>query len=564
MAISLVQQTGAQDSSGAGGSVSKAFASNNTAGNMLYAVISQSATTNQVTSFHDTLGNTWTNLRSAYDANTTTYQLVYVAYNCKGGANTVSFTDGGYAAGMIIGEVSGLATSAAADKSVYGLSTLATPSVGPTSTLSVANEFILALCWQSNTDTLGVGTGYSNYLEENGSYASISAESKIVSSTTGVSATFTGSTSGDPSYLGIVTFKAASGATNYTSSLTDSASPSEVFLRLTSKFPTGTITPSEVFSHAGVFARALTDSISPIETFLKNAAKAFSETVSEVENLAYARGRLLTDSISQTEVFIRSTVKTLVETISPSEVFSYMGVFGRSIADSINPTETITKLTSKVFSSSVSLAESFSKLAGKAFSETISLVETIVKSTAKFFSETITIIENFLPKNFVMYLQDTISPTETLTKVGTFFRHITDSISPVETLSFVTNYIRSFIESITLVETFQRLGTFARNLTDTISLSEAFASIRTFVRSAIDSISPSESITFQKGRNVALFDILTIIEKIKNIFTNRSWGIERSNGSNAYKNGEIESSDTKGSYSSGKTEDSDSPDEYHV
>ena len=111
----FVQQTIGEDNTGGTGSVSIAYTSNTTAGNMLYAVIGQNSAAAHITTFQDTAGNTWTQVFQGSDSSDNTV-TTYVAYNCLGGANTVSFSDSGYASTMVIGEVSGLATAAAYDQ----------------------------------------------------------------------------------------------------------------------------------------------------------------------------------------------------------------------------------------------------------------------------------------------------------------------------------------------------------------------------------------------------------------------------------------------------------------
>lgn len=214
MAIALVQQNSGMDTSGATGSVSVAFASNNTAGNMLFAAIGSGngAANTNLTSFTDTNANTWTKV---IDNNTNAGDgaQLWVAYNCKAGANTVSVSDAAFATAMAIGEVSGLATSAAFDQQVITEVTGVSPASGTTPTLSTANEFILAFVVDGthNGTAYSVGTGYSNFLAQAGQFVDFGVESKIVSATTGVSAAFGGGTAAVVNKVVVATFKAASG-----------------------------------------------------------------------------------------------------------------------------------------------------------------------------------------------------------------------------------------------------------------------------------------------------------------------------------------------------------------
>lgn len=118
MAIARVQKA---DSGAIASSTSKmvAYGSNNTAGNMLVVFISNAGTSVPGATITDTLGNTWTLLQSDLTLNGFV-QALWVAYNCKVGANTVtvSWSTGAVNNWMAIAEYSGLtASSAALDQS---------------------------------------------------------------------------------------------------------------------------------------------------------------------------------------------------------------------------------------------------------------------------------------------------------------------------------------------------------------------------------------------------------------------------------------------------------------
>ena len=220
MAITLVQQTSALDTSGGNNGVSVAFSTAPTAGNMLYAVIgSGNGSSNaNLTGFSDTNSNTWTKV---VDLNTNMGNgtQVWVAYNCRGGATTVSVTDGFFATALAIGEVSGLATSAAFDQTSSVDVTGANPSGTATSTLSSASEFVLAVACAGphNGTAYTVGSGYSNFIAQAGQFVDFGIQSKTVSSTAAVNTAFGGGSTGVVvTKVTIATFKAASGAATQT------------------------------------------------------------------------------------------------------------------------------------------------------------------------------------------------------------------------------------------------------------------------------------------------------------------------------------------------------------
>jgi hypothetical protein len=213
MAISLIQQTSGLDTSGGLGVVLVTYLTPPTAGNMLYAVIGSGngATNGNLTGFSDTNSNIWTKVLDL-NTNMGNGTQVWVAYNCKGGATAVSVSDGSFATAMAIGEVSGLATSAAFDQSNSVDTTGVSPAGGTTSTLAQASEFVIGIVASGphNGTAYSVGTGYSNFLAQAGQFIDFGIQSKIVASTTGVSTSFGGGTAGVVNKVTVVTFKAAS------------------------------------------------------------------------------------------------------------------------------------------------------------------------------------------------------------------------------------------------------------------------------------------------------------------------------------------------------------------
>ncbi len=91
-----MSHTRVQSASNTGSSTSPAaaFGSNNTAGNLLAAIIQQMGAVGAVTSVTDTQGNTWSKAPGGVSSNATSNQRTEVWYapNCAAGANTVTAT----------------------------------------------------------------------------------------------------------------------------------------------------------------------------------------------------------------------------------------------------------------------------------------------------------------------------------------------------------------------------------------------------------------------------------------------------------------------------------------
>lgn len=217
MAISLVQQTSGLDTAGATGSVSVAFGSNNTAGNMIIAVLIGSDTTN--TLFNTEFANI-TDSRNTYikvfDQFETTWQVgmkIFVAYNVGAGANTVTCSaDTSNPAALYIHEIAGVATSAALDKihfaKTHGTVSASFDSLSTAATTN-ANEFVLGafVAGLTGAPSWTLGAGYTNLLQNNNTSSITSAaESKIISASATQNATATLSVATQGGIAVVVTF----------------------------------------------------------------------------------------------------------------------------------------------------------------------------------------------------------------------------------------------------------------------------------------------------------------------------------------------------------------------
>lgn len=114
MAQALVQQT----SIGSGGSpVSKAYATNPTANNLLIAISVLFSGTGTVSGISDTIGNTWNTWTGLPFQSATGLATLaaYYAFNTTTAADTVTITSSNSTLELYIAEFSGVSTSAVAD-----------------------------------------------------------------------------------------------------------------------------------------------------------------------------------------------------------------------------------------------------------------------------------------------------------------------------------------------------------------------------------------------------------------------------------------------------------------
>lgn len=155
--ISFVQ--GANIAGTSATSESLAFTSANTAGNLIIAVLTITASTGAPT-FSDTRGNTYTVV--SYFVGAAKIALAY-AKNIAGGANTVTATWPGAATGrMAIHEYAGASVTAPLDTFVTATGT--TVPGGSTDNVSVslttAANAELLFCWASVATPVTAGTGF--------------------------------------------------------------------------------------------------------------------------------------------------------------------------------------------------------------------------------------------------------------------------------------------------------------------------------------------------------------------------------------------------------------------
>lgn len=152
MAIAHVQSTSNYVSVAAADNA-KAFAGNNTAGNLIVVSIHWAAIARTLSSVVDSAGNTYYEAVTV-DTDTGVALSIWYAMNCVGGANTVTVTWSGATISTIaIHEYSGLLTSGALDKTasadsggVAGTSA----SSGSTATTTVATELVFGATASAN------------------------------------------------------------------------------------------------------------------------------------------------------------------------------------------------------------------------------------------------------------------------------------------------------------------------------------------------------------------------------------------------------------------------------
>lgn len=231
MAIAFVQAPTGYLNNATSTTAPLAFASNNTAGNLLVAVIGwTNSLANGPVSIADTRGNAWTICTGIYDTPNDQGCTIAYAPNCAAGANTVTVTFNATALyrRLTLAEYSGAATSTPLDKQQGNVQTTTTATDNITTgatVLPTTDGQLIVGGFQRDGNEFGgnlvAGTGFNQRQVLNSTDHML--EDKIQTTATAVSATATYAAGASSFVNYIATFKAASSGSNFTVTPTDTA-----------------------------------------------------------------------------------------------------------------------------------------------------------------------------------------------------------------------------------------------------------------------------------------------------------------------------------------------------
>jgi hypothetical protein len=204
--IGLVQANAIQGSSPK--SVSVAFPTSNTAGNLIIAFVRMSSTGQSVT-VTDSVGNAYTDAVAQVQTMDGHEVHIFYAKNIRAGANTVTtkFSANKNRPWLAIYEYRGLSITNPLDQTAHAQGSSTTPDSGATATTVSANELLFAATGlpSNYTGTVTAGSGYT-MLQQNTNTSSADNEGGVVTSTGAYAATFSVSTSTNWSAV-LATFK---------------------------------------------------------------------------------------------------------------------------------------------------------------------------------------------------------------------------------------------------------------------------------------------------------------------------------------------------------------------
>jgi len=346
---------------------------------------------------------------------------------------------------------------------------------------TAAGTFVLRLNNANSSLSASITAGTTGYFEDTSNSVSVIATDEINYRLTVGTGGSSGTTMTAYGHLATI----ASG-TNYTKTLTDN--------------------PTTTSTIANQTTKVLADASTIVSTIANQTQRAFADAATAASSIAFGYFREFDEAISIVEEFTKQVYKTISESVTMVENFLAQSTLFRTMTES------------------VTIIENFTKQAYKEFVESITASELVLRQITKDISDQLT-TSSAIAFQTIKTFVESITPSDTLETLSTFFRTITDTALMGESL--VKQTYRSIIDSISLTEIFstllQHFITFADDavtLTDSIyrfvsiQISETLSILEDFTKQITkicsDSISVIESIYRQLTR--ILDDSTTMIE----------------------------------------------------
>ena len=279
--IALVQ---AKAVSGSGvGALSVSFSANNTAGNLIIAVVRMS-TTSQTVSLRDSAGNVYIDAVSQTQSADGHQLHLFYAKNIVGMSNTVTatFSSGNNHPWLAIYEYSGLSVANPLDQIAHAQGSSASPDSGSTSVTSSKNELIFAATGlpASFSGTVTAASGYALQQQDTGA-SRAATEAAAVESSGSFHGGFNLSSATNWSTV-VATFRSAAASSHDDSSsialVQSSAVPGSGVRSLSANFPTA--------NHAGnlIIAVVRMSTTSQTVSMADSAGNSYIEAASQLQN----------------------------------------------------------------------------------------------------------------------------------------------------------------------------------------------------------------------------------------------------------------------------------------
>ncbi len=204
-----------------------------------------------------------------------------------------------------------------------------------------------------------------------------------------------------------------------------------------------------------------------------------------------------------------SFTATLTETLTSSDILTKFTIWSTILSDTFNLSDTLDRLKTGLLglSDSIGLTDTLSKIYGFVIniSETLSLLGDLIveleTGITEFFanlSETITTSDTFTKiTTFGKTLSDIITTTENwvLDELNAFYLTLTEEINISDTLSKIKGFISTLAETIGLTDILTRFTIWSTILTETFTLSDALSSIKSFFTDLSETIGLTDTLS---------------------------------------------------------------------
>jgi hypothetical protein len=212
-----------------------------------------------------------------------------------------------------------------------------------------------------------------------------------------------------------IAIEEVAGATNYTKTLTESATVSDAILKTGTKVLTQSVAVSEALlkTITKPLVEAATISASIIRTLSRTMTE--SVTISDIlEKIKIIAVQLL-ESTGLSDSIIRSIEKLFNET--PTVTDTVNKGTGRTLADSTNVSDAIKKTPGKIVSESLSLTDLITRIIGKVYVEAATFTDSIVnaRTLTRILTEAVSVSAGLL-KGITRLLSEALSVNDVLKK----------------------------------------------------------------------------------------------------------------------------------------------------
>lgn len=197
--------------------------------------------------------------------------------------------------------------------------------------------------------------------------------------------------------------------------------------------------------------------VSNSDTIIKSIGKSISDSLNLTDNISRAVSFIKTETLNLSDNISKSIgyIRNFTDTLNLSESISKSIFYIKEFIDTLNLSDNVNKATSFIKAETLNLTDSIQKSLSLLKTETLTLSDNISKGIGVIKSEIITLSEDFA-KNFVklLTLTDTLNLSDNISKSVGYFKEL------IDTLNLSDNISKSFAtvktELLTLTDTVRK------------------------------------------------------------------------------------------------------------